>query len=92
MVSCVESGVVNVWSQSGECVSSLNVGPNVCRMRLNPENRNVLATGGKENLLKLWDLNASDSEKPIFTAKNVRKLMGNLKKFSILLIIYLKYF
>ena len=38
-------------------------------MRQNPVKRNVVATGGMENDMKVWDL--EDPEKPIFRAKNV---------------------
>lgn len=53
------------------CVSKveINVGSGVCRMRQNSSERNHVATGGKENPLKVWDLQRPDT--PIFTAKNV---------------------
>lgn len=41
----------------------------MCRMRQNPEHRHIVATGGKENALKVWDLQGS--EEPVFRAKNV---------------------
>lgn len=40
-------------------------------MQQNPSQRHHVATGGKENPLKVWDLERPD--KPIFTAKNVRQ-------------------
>ncbi|XP_008051782.1 WD repeat-containing protein 74 [Carlito syrichta] len=39
-------------------------------MRQDPTHLHVVATGGKENALKLWDLRGS--EEPVFRAKNVR--------------------
>lgn len=45
------------------------MGPGVCRMRQDPAHPHVVATGGKENALKIWDLQGS--EEPVFRAKNV---------------------
>lgn len=41
----------------------------MCRMRQDPVHPHVVATGGKENALKVWDLQGS--EEPVFRAKNV---------------------
>lgn len=49
----------------------INVGSGVCRMRQNPSQRHHVATGGKENALKVWDLEKPD--KAVFTAKNVSR-------------------
>ena len=38
-------------------------------MRQDAENPHIVATGGKENDLKIWNLNMPDE--PIFRAKNV---------------------
>ena len=38
-------------------------------MRQDPVHPHVVATGGKENALKVWDLQGS--EEPVFRAKNV---------------------
>uniref|UniRef100_A0A8I4A2F2 WD repeat domain 74 n=1 Tax=Callithrix jacchus TaxID=9483 RepID=A0A8I4A2F2_CALJA len=40
------------------------------RMRQDPAHPHMVATGGKENALKMWDLQGS--EEPVFRAKNVR--------------------
>lgn len=45
------------------------MGPGVCRMRQDPARPHIVATGGKENALKVWDLQGS--EEPLFRAKNV---------------------
>jgi len=47
-------------------------------MRANPSQHNLVATGGKENDLKLWNL--EDSAQPLFTAKNV---LSNLECINI---------
>lgn len=50
------------------------MGPGVCRMRQDPAHPHVVATGGKENALKVWDLQGS--EEPVFRAKNVSGGVG----------------
>ncbi|XP_022091363.1 WD repeat-containing protein 74-like [Acanthaster planci] len=70
LITCVESGLLKVWRGMDKEATEIDVGPNICKMRQNPAKRNVVATGGKENDLKVWDLH--DSEKPLFRAKNVR--------------------
>ena len=51
----------------------INVGADVCKMRQNNETPTQVATGGKENDLKLWDL--THPSEPIFRAKNVSILL-----------------
>ncbi|XP_030008081.1 WD repeat-containing protein 74 [Sphaeramia orbicularis] len=71
LVTCVESGTVRVWREdSGEPVTELHAGKNVSRMRQSPVHRHKVGTGGKENGLKIWDL--EKPEQPVFTAKNLR--------------------
>lgn len=71
LVTCVECGTLRVWREdSSEAVTELDAGKNVCRMRQSPVHRHKVATGGKENGLKIWDLERP--EKPLFTAKNLR--------------------
>ncbi|CAI5692568.1 WD repeat-containing protein 74 [Oreochromis niloticus] len=72
LVTCAESGVLRVWREEGgdEPVTQLDAGKNVCRMRQSPTNPNKVATGGKENGLKIWDLQRP--EQPAFSAKNLR--------------------
>lgn len=71
LATCVECGTVRVWREDrGEAVMELDAGKNVCRMRQSPTHRHKVATGGKENGLKIWDLERA--EKPVFTAKNLR--------------------
>ncbi|KAK1335468.1 hypothetical protein QTO34_003254 [Cnephaeus nilssonii] len=75
LITCVDSGILRVWHDNDKETSSdplleLRVGPGVCRMRQDPVHPHVVATGGKENALKVWDLQGS--EEPVFRAKNVR--------------------
>ncbi|XP_040837840.1 WD repeat-containing protein 74 isoform X3 [Ochotona curzoniae] len=75
LITCVDSGILRVWRDSDKEASpdpllELSVGPGVCRMRQDPGRPHVVATGGKENALKVWDLQGSPE--PVFRAKNVR--------------------
>ncbi|CAD5114380.1 DgyrCDS3513 [Dimorphilus gyrociliatus] len=75
IVTSVESGEINKWNldennKEDETQCIINAGKNICRMRQNYSNSNLIATGGKENCLKIWDLN--QPEKPSFIAKNVK--------------------
>jgi len=71
IVTCVESGELNVWNLDGFTKeTTINAGSNICRMRRSPLKTNILATGGKENPLKLWDLQSP--KQPIFMVKNVK--------------------
>ncbi|KAL0994077.1 hypothetical protein UPYG_G00117500 [Umbra pygmaea] len=69
LITCVETGQLRVWKEGTDTVE-INAGQNVCRMRQNPSQCNRVATGGKENGLKVWDLERPET--PIFTAKRVR--------------------
>ncbi|XP_041707113.1 WD repeat-containing protein 74-like isoform X2 [Coregonus clupeaformis] len=70
LITCVETGLLRVWKEGSTDTVEINAGTNVCRMRQNPSQRNQVATGGKENGLKVWDLERPET--PIFTSKNVR--------------------
>uniref|UniRef100_A0A1B6LEY6 WD repeat-containing protein 74 n=1 Tax=Graphocephala atropunctata TaxID=36148 RepID=A0A1B6LEY6_9HEMI len=66
LVTAVESGMVKVWDEHS---TTLDTGGPLNRMRQNPSQENIIGTGGKENDLKLWDL---ETGKTTFQAKNVR--------------------
>ncbi|XP_075401687.1 WD repeat-containing protein 74 [Tenrec ecaudatus] len=75
LITCVDSGILRVWQGNDKEAFSdhlleLKVGPRVCKMRQDPTHPHIVATGGKENALKVWDLQGS--EEPVFRAKNVR--------------------
>ncbi|CDW52153.1 WD repeat containing protein 74 [Trichuris trichiura] len=70
IITCVEAGEVSVWDTSGAQCQTVNANVDVNRMRQSPHRQTVVATGGKENDLKVWDLESGG--KPIFTARNVR--------------------
>ena len=53
-------------------IASLKIGRQLCRMRQSMLDRNMIATGGKENDLQIWDI--TDLQNPVtsFMAKNVK--------------------
>ncbi|KAM9367154.1 WD repeat-containing protein 74, partial [Phaethornis superciliosus] len=71
IVTCVESGLIRLWGEDGAEESwSCRWGGGLCRMRQHPGRPQRLGTAGKENALKVWDLQRP--EEPVFRAKNVR--------------------
>ncbi|XP_054842895.1 WD repeat-containing protein 74 [Eublepharis macularius] len=70
LITCVQSGLLKVWRDTSSENVEIQVGAGVCRMRQNPEQLHRVATGGKENCLKVWDLH--QPQEPIFRAKNLR--------------------
>ncbi|XP_066031218.1 WD repeat-containing protein 74-like isoform X2 [Chamaea fasciata] len=72
VVTAVESGLVRVWGEdeAQEPLQELRAGPGLCRMRQDPARPHLVGTGGKENGLKVWDLQRP--QEPLFRAKNVR--------------------
>lgn len=63
----MESGHVALWRDSGE-THLLNAGPDLCTMRQHSIDKHIVATGGKENKLKLFDI---EKQQSIFEEKNV---------------------
>uniref|UniRef100_A0A8D3CKV3 WD repeat-containing protein 74 n=1 Tax=Scophthalmus maximus TaxID=52904 RepID=A0A8D3CKV3_SCOMX len=71
LVTCGERGALRVWREDGGApVAQLDAGRSVSRMRRSPVRPSTVAAGGKENALKIWDL--EKPETPVFTAKNLR--------------------
>ncbi|XP_069501264.1 WD repeat-containing protein 74 [Ambystoma mexicanum] len=69
LITCVESGLLKVWREGGPENVEANVGPGISKMRQNPVKPHCVSTGGKENCLKIWDL--ENPKSPVFKAKNV---------------------
>ncbi len=84
ILSCVESGAVKLWSLKATPTRSplveLNAGANLtclCKSKFNTSGDSssspfLFATGGKDNDLKVWDLNdGGGCDEPMFRAKNM---------------------
>ncbi|GAV01455.1 hypothetical protein RvY_12165 [Ramazzottius varieornatus] len=69
MTTCVQSGHIfrNERMQRSKQISSC--GSDVCQMTQGLSHPSTFVTGGRENLLKVWDF--SNASTPIFTAKNL---------------------
>ena len=53
-------------------MTSMKIGRQLCRMRQSVTDRNLLATGGKENDLQIWDVTNLQNPVAKFMAKNVK--------------------
>jgi ribosome biogenesis protein NSA1 len=67
ILTAASSGHIKLWSSGSEDI--LNTGGHLERMRHSPYNRDIVATGGKSNDLKLWNIGAGYEN--VFKAKNV---------------------
>ncbi|KAK7070285.1 WD repeat-containing protein 74 [Halocaridina rubra] len=77
-LTAVKSGQVTLWRNNDPLeINALHTGDTLARMRQSPVSPNLIATGGKENELQLWDLEKPESS--LFKAKNVRHTMLNLR-------------
>lgn len=65
----MESGHVKLWRFQGEDQVLIEAGNNLERMRHSMVNKNIIATGGKEHKLQLFDL---EKQMRVFEEKNVR--------------------
>lgn len=77
ILTALDSGILNLWNNKGESELEIKTGDKLSCMRQNFFKHNLVATGGKENPLKLWDINKPT--KPIFTSKNVPHDWLNLR-------------
>ncbi|KAJ8044460.1 WD repeat-containing protein 74 [Holothuria leucospilota] len=71
IITCLSNGHLTVW-QDDEAKQELELGPNLKKMKHNKQDKNIIAAGGKENDLKVYDLEKPG--KPLFQAKNVREI------------------
>ncbi|XP_015586567.1 WD repeat-containing protein 74 isoform X2 [Cephus cinctus] len=69
ILTAVKSGEVKLWKFNKKEQLLINAGANLHRMRHSHINKNIIATGGEENELKLFDL---ERQSRIFLEKNVR--------------------
>lgn len=84
VVTCTEKGLVKQWkpkeedtaTYDDECFSEKQVGSDIQTLVTN-SSRTLLATGGRENDLKIWKVD--DLSKAVFVAKNVRNDFLNLR-------------
>lgn len=67
IVTCVESGELQIWNDKSEILSEWKTGPGVAVMRGSTEKPEIV-TGGMKNLLKTWNL---ETGQQTWSAKNV---------------------
>ncbi|XP_071532235.1 WD repeat-containing protein 74 [Panulirus ornatus] len=77
-ITAMKSGQVTLWlGKEPVEINALKTGDFLTCMRQNPVSPHVIATGGKENDLQLWDF--QNPEVPIFRARNVKPDMLELR-------------
>jgi len=68
----LENGSVLLGSfAEDKTLIELSTGKNLSAIQQCPHNKHVIATGGKENDLKIWNLEGPDTTVPIFCARNI---------------------
>ncbi|KAF9985338.1 WD repeat-containing protein 74 [Mortierella antarctica] len=59
IITCTNTGLLTKQSIQDPSQSSVtNVGQDTCRMRVHPREHHIIVTGGKEQEVTIWDLNA----------------------------------
>ncbi|XP_046829005.1 WD repeat-containing protein 74 [Vespa crabro] len=76
ILTAVHSGEIKLWKFNDQDQVILNAGSNLYRMCHSNVNKKIIATGGKENGLKLFDL---EKQKQIFSEKNMPHDFLNLR-------------
>ncbi|KAG0213130.1 WD repeat-containing protein 74 [Mortierella sp. GBA30] len=83
IITCTNTGVLTIQSiQDRTMITALNMGKDICRMRVHPREHHIIATGGKEQELTIWDLNnlyKDGSECKEEEEKMATKIKGNKK-------------
>lgn len=77
ILTAVQSGQVKLWRFKEDDKILIDAGENLERMRHSKIDKNIIATGGKENVLKLFSL---DRQVQVFTAKRLPNDWLNLAK------------
>ncbi|KAL0105609.1 hypothetical protein PUN28_015835 [Cardiocondyla obscurior] len=78
ILTSVGSGIVSLWSSAAkQGVELVNAGENLNRMCHSHVRKNVIATGGKENKVKMYDL---EKREMIFLEKNLPHDWLNLRR------------
>ena len=75
-ITATDSGRIYSWKDENTSLL-VDTKANLHCMSQNSQQKNIISTGGKENDLKLWDLNNITC--PIFQAKNVKNDWLNLR-------------
>ncbi|KAL2737865.1 WD repeat-containing protein 74 isoform X2 [Vespula squamosa] len=76
ILTAIHSGEIKLWRFNDQDQVILNAGDNLHKMRHSNINNKIIATGGKENGLKLFDL---EKQKQIFSEKNMPHDFLNLR-------------
>lgn len=69
----MESGKISLYSfLEGNSLLDIQTGLHLSKIASSGVDKNIFATGGKENDLKIWNLESEKPSVPVFIAKNIR--------------------
>jgi len=77
ILACSAKGSVLIWDGS-DITTQKNIGDNIFAVKQHKKQCNYVAFGGKENNMKVYDI--EHLEKPVFIAKNVRNDFLDLRQ------------
>lgn len=80
LLTAVASGHVNIWSHAKDSNIIVDTGGPIEKMRHSSINADIIAVGGKENDLKLWNL---EQKTCTFAAKSVSLLCHILESYAL---------
>ncbi|KAG0223055.1 WD40-repeat-containing domain protein [Mortierella sp. GBAus27b] len=77
IITCTNTGVLTIQSiQNQSQTKTASVGVDICKMRVHPNDHNIIATGGKEQEITIWNLNELCND----PSKETQEATGNRKK------------
>ena len=74
LITCTDHGSLCFWPPNKDKVE-ISAGKEVSSMASSPDSMLLVATGGKDNDLKLWDGNRPEA--PVFQARNASTLSSS---------------
>ncbi|KAF9932878.1 WD repeat-containing protein 74 [Modicella reniformis] len=83
IITCTNTGVLTIQSiQDASRTTTATVGKDICKLRVHPREHNIIATGGKEQELTLWDLNELCKDPSFQESQESQESLANGKKSS----------
>ncbi|KAK3808565.1 MAG: WD40-repeat-containing domain protein [Benniella sp.] len=88
IITCTNTGALTIQSiQDVSQTTTMSIGADICKMRVHPKLHHIIATGGKEQEITLWDLNElckestdKESQKPGKGGKSASKASSKPQK------------
>ncbi|CAK4632622.1 unnamed protein product [Aphanomyces euteiches] len=79
LVSASEDATCKLWSAQGDCLATLHghLDTNVWRVAVHPRNLRVVATGGGDGAIKIWDLDEQQRNQSIDSVLTLPTIQEN---------------